>query len=237
MLPQFLSSRLQSSGTSTVPKKKNPFSVKPLNITTKSTMDASYKRLIWIWDEVQWAGVDRELLAQDYIKTFLIPNATDKQLIVGNLKGSSRQMISSLLSLSVLLMKESVAYLKEKMTMWAKLVAECMRLILPVTSKLKVFMLRITWTIWRSIPLNPLGQTLSSETLLSLPSQVMYAREPMQTIAYGGTYDIRCSTKDGRFEIMSKHEYALLTRISQVLGLDGTHMLSCEEALMAYGRA
>ena len=234
MLPQSSSSQSQSSGTSTVPKKKNPFSVKPLNITTKSTMDASYKRLIWIWDEVQWAGVDRELLAQDYIKTFLIPNATDKQLIVGNLKGSLRLTISSLLSLSTLLMKESVQYLKAKMTTFVQSAAVCMQRISRAGSKAKVSMLQTIWMIWKNTSSNQSEQTHSSETLLSFPSKIelMNGWHDLPD----GTSAIQCSTVSGRLEILYKHEYDLLTRISQVLRLDGTHILNLEECMMAYGK-
>ena len=51
-----------------------------------------------------------------------------------------------------------------------------------------------------------------------------------------GTFDTQCLTQDGRYETLSRHEYDLLTRISQELRLDGTHILNCEECMMAYGK-
>lgn len=220
MLPQFLSSRLQSLVTFITPKKKNPFSVKPLNTTPKYSTDAFLKQSTRGWSEPD---------------PRVTPSDTDKQQIVGNLKESSRQMISSLLSLSILLMKESVAFLKEKMTMWAKLGEVCMQLILPVTSKLKAFMLQTIWMIWKNTSSNQSEQTHSSETLLSFPSKIelMNGWHDLPD----GTSAIQCSTVSGRLEILYKHEYDLLTRISQVLRLDGTHILNLEECMMAYGRA
>lgn len=44
------------------------------------------------------------------------------------------------------------------------------------------------------------------------------------------------STVGGKYETLSEHEYDLLERISLELRLDGTHILSCEEAMMAYGK-
>lgn len=42
--------------------------------------------------------------------------------------------------------------------------------------------------------------------------------------------------ENGRLVTLSQHELALVGRISQVLRLDGTHILSLEECMMAYGK-
>lgn len=51
-----------------------------------------------------------------------------------------------------------------------------------------------------------------------------------------GTLDIPYLMPNGKWETLSKHEYDLLTRISQGLLLAGTHILSLEECMMAYGK-
>lgn len=51
-----------------------------------------------------------------------------------------------------------------------------------------------------------------------------------------GTLDIPYLMPNGKWETLSKHEYDLLTRISQELRLAGTHILNLEEAMMAYGK-
>jgi hypothetical protein len=58
----------------------------------------------------------------------------------------------------------------------------------------------------------------------------------MMVVPPDGTLGIPYLMSTGKWDTLSKHEFDLLTRISQVLGLDGTHILSCEEAMMAYGK-
>lgn len=108
-------------------KQSKHFSSKPLNITPEYSIDAFLKRSTKGWSEPD---------------PRVTPNDTDKQLIVGNLKESSRQMISSLQSLSILLMKESVQYLKVKTLTLKQRTVECMQQISLVTSKSKAFMLQ-----------------------------------------------------------------------------------------------
>ena len=141
-------------------------------------------------------------------------------------------MICSLRYLSILLMNESVRYLKEKMITFVQNVEECMQQILLVISKSKGYMLQIISEKWLSIRSKLQGQTIYSEVLLSFPSMIARQdRFPPQD----GTLVIQCLTADGKLETLSKHEYDLLTQISHELRLDGTHILNLEECMMAYG--
>ena len=118
-------------------KQSKHFSSKPLNTTYPFTLTASQRERLE--PELKKIATHHLEQMEKYWKT---QSSTEFQQNVGNLKESSRQMISSLQSLSILLMKESVQYLKVKTLTLKQRTVECMQQISLVTSKSKAFMLQ-----------------------------------------------------------------------------------------------
>ncbi len=147
---------------------------------------------------------------------------------VGRVNAAIRQTTYTLRYLVVLLMEEVVVYLKAKTTTFVQKGGECMQQISRVISKSKVSMLQTISMIWKSTKLNRSESITFSVTSSYFPSKIIQI--------YVGTSGIQCSTQDGRFETLSQHEFDLLTRISQELQLDGTHILNYEEILMLSGK-
>jgi len=171
------------------------------------------------------------VLAQNSQEQML--NGITTQHLVGSLKESSRQMISSLLSLGKLWIADSVVYLKAKMSTFAQSAVVCMVRISRVTSRAKEYMLQTISTRWSNIRSKMSGSISWWETLSSYPSMIVRIQRKH---SLDGIFDIQCLTVDWMLVTVSQHELDLVTRISQVLRLDGIHILNCEQILEAYGK-
>ena len=206
----YLRSLFSHTSRRSLHKQSKHFSSKPLNTTTESTPSA--------FEQAATQAPER------------IQKNIDKVQIVGSLKESSRQMISSLLSLSILLMNESVQYLKVKTLTLKQRTVECMQQISLVTSKSKAFMLQTIWMTWKSTSLKKSDTISSYETLSSWLSSL---KGKTVEIDLDGTLGIQYYNDDLKKVILSKHEHDLVKRISQELRLEATPTSSLEQILMA----